>query len=345
MSCMWTARRRLCESWPVKPRIALLLAAFVASTAHAQLPAELLGNWVWPVENRSLLVFKLEAGPNGAAGTLQSPQQFTLSMSAASDNLTVSKILEPVATYKLTWLRETPDGHLLSYPREDGAVREFLLRSDGAGGAVMRFGVESGAPVGYLSRPQESLVVPSDWEPTRSYTALAPVPESSREMAEIFAADQVDRRVGPNEIDWKTVAPRDTARRARTRQLLEQGLLNSGDDYYYAAMVFQHGEVPADYLLAHVLAIAAQNRGRADANWIATATLDRYLQSIGQPQIMGTQFPYAPDGSVSQGEYDRALIPGALRPALGLPTPAQEEALRQRLQGVRPDASAEPAAR
>jgi hypothetical protein len=27
-----------------------------------------------------------------------------------------------------------------------------------------------------------------------------------------------------------------------------------------------------------------------DARWIAAATLDRYLQRIGQPQVFGTQF-------------------------------------------------------
>ena len=35
-------------------------------------------------------------------------------------------------------------------------------------------------------------------------------------------------------------------------------------------------------------------RGNESAKWIAAATLDRYLQSIKQPQIFGTQYPLDP---------------------------------------------------
>ena len=56
-------------------------------------------------------------------------------------------------------------------------------------------------------------------------------------------------------------------------------------------MIFQHGTKPEDYLLAHVLATAALRKGGAPlAPGLVAATLDRYLQSIGQPQVFGTQF-------------------------------------------------------
>ena len=32
-------------------------------------------------------------------------------------------------------------------------------------------------------------------------------------------------------------------------------------------------------------------RGGSADKWIAAATLDRYLQSINQPQVFGTQYP------------------------------------------------------
>jgi hypothetical protein len=86
------------------------------------------------------------------------------------------------------------------------------------------------------------------------------------------------------------VAKADAARREQTRRLLEAGALHSGEDYRHAAFVFQHGDSPADYLLAHALAMVAVTKGEATAIWIAAATLDRYLQTIGQKQIFGTQF-------------------------------------------------------
>jgi len=47
-------------------------------------------------------------------------------------------------------------------------------------------------------------------------------------------------------------------------------------------------------------------RGRPDAAWLAAATLDRYLQSLGRKQIFGTQSTSAPDGSRSKEPYDRS---------------------------------------
>jgi hypothetical protein len=54
--------------------------------------------------------------------------------------------------------------------------------------------------------------------------------------------------------------------------------------------VFQHGRDADDYLLAHILAVQAVVKGDASSKWIAAATLDRYLQAIGHPQVFGTQY-------------------------------------------------------
>ena len=74
---------------------------------------------------------------------------------------------------------------------------------------------------------------------------------SNAEMAAIFAADQADRAPGGGGIDWTVVGPRDVARQARTRTLLDSGALRTGEDYYRAAFIFQHGTKTDDYLLAH----------------------------------------------------------------------------------------------
>lgn len=145
------------------------------------------------------------------------------------------------------------------------------------------------------------------------------------EMARIFAEDQADRQ---GTIDWKIVTPRDVARRARVKELLAAGELTSGPDFYGAAFVFQHGSEPNDYLLAHTLAMVAVKLGVAKAIWIASATLDRYLQSVGQPQIYGTQYRKPAGSGWNQEPIDEELISDALRVHLEVPT---REAQKKRL--------------
>lgn len=160
---------------------------------------------------------------------------------------------------------------------------------------------------------------------------LPATPTSNAELAAIFAADQADRQAA--NIDWSVVTPRDTARQRRVRALLDAGQLHTADDYYAAAYVFQHGQQAGDHLLAHVLAMAAMTLGRNDASWIAAATLDRYLQNTGQPQVFGTQYRGAPGGPVTQGQYDSALLPDSVRTVLRVPTREQQQ---QRLKQMNP---------
>lgn len=120
-------------------------------------------------------------------------------------------------------------------------------------------------------------------------------PANSKEIHQLYLDDQADRGVSlegakKKEITPDDVAAYDAARRKRARRLLEQGALQTGADFHDAAFIFQHGNQPEDYLLAHVLAIAAVAKGEPRGRWIAAATLDRYLLSIGQPQVFGTQY-------------------------------------------------------
>ena len=146
-------------------------------------------------------------------------------------------------------------------------------------------------------------------------------------MTAIFGTDQGDRNSIAS-IDWSVVGPRDEARRRRTKMLLDEGRLKTGNDFYHAAFVFQHGGKTDDYLLAHTLAVIAAARGRADAAWIAAATLDRYLMNIGQKQIYGTQFVTPQNGPTTQEPYDRTLVSDALRAALGVPPLKEQEKRR-----------------
>jgi hypothetical protein len=104
------------------------------------------------------------------------------------------------------------------------------------------------------------------------------------------------------------------------------GQLHTGEDFTWAAFIFQHGSTPDDGLLAHTLAIIAVEKEESTALWISTATLDRYLQSIGKSQIFGTQFKTPPDEPVTQELYDQELISDGLRHLLGVPSREAQEA-------------------
>jgi hypothetical protein len=148
------------------------------------------------------------------------------------------------------------------------------------------------------------------------------------EMTAIFAADQAQRQT--EHIDLSIAGAADDKRRARTAELLESGVLESGDDFYHAAFIYQHGRTSEDYLKAHLLATIAVARGRAGAVWIASATLDRYLQAIGKPQVLGTQYMRSDSAPATQEPYDRSLLPDAMRKALHVPPLAQQEEQRRR---------------
>src|SRR5437899_3041841 len=122
-------------------------------------------------------------------------------------------------------------------------------------------------------------------------------------MRKIYEEDQKDR----------TDEAGDARRREQVRQLISEGKVQSGEDYYYAAFIFQHGQKPSDYLYAHVLAVTAVNKGLHNAIWLSAATLDRYLQSIRQPQVFGTQFGGSLIGSGDDQEpHDRGIVSDAL---------------------------------
>jgi len=99
-------------------------------------------------------------------------------------------------------------------------------------------------------------------------------------LRKIYDEDQQNR----NDVEG------DERRRAQVRKLVAEEKVQTGEDYYYAAFIFQHGQNPDDYLYAHVLATIALGKGFEPAKWLSAATLDRYLRSVKQPQIFGTQF-------------------------------------------------------
>lgn len=153
------------------------------------------------------------------------------------------------------------------------------------------------------------------------------VASSNAELKAMFDADQA-ARAETSKVEPLDRYKADHARRRRAREIMAVGQLKTGDDFYHAAFLFQHGEKAEDFLLAHALAMAGVAEGRKDARWIAAATLDRYLQQLNQPQIFGTQFNTSLFEGTTQAPYDKAALPDSVRAIFGVPPLADQEKRR-----------------
>ena len=154
--------------------------------------------------------------------------------------------------------------------------------------------------------------------------------EQGSEVHQLFLADQGDREKFKGIIGSATkmqkIKQRDKQRQARVRKLLVSGALKTGQDYRDAAFIFQHGDQPDDYLLAHTLAMASIAKGDQEGRWVAAATLDRYLQSLKKPQIFGTQYSkQGTKAAYTQEPFNRDLITDALREVLCVPRRDQQQ--------------------
>lgn len=112
-------------------------------------------------------------------------------------------------------------------------------------------------------------------------------------LEELFQDDQKDReRVYETAEDVSRLQERDASRRKRVTVMLELGEVQTKNDLYHAAVIFQHGNKPVDFLNAHRLATLAAILGHRTARWLLAAALDRWLMSIDKGQVYGTQFEY-----------------------------------------------------
>ena len=211
-------------------------------------------------------------------------------------------------------------------PFPNGADDEFVISGDGHGDATLEWNAYNG--VTFLLEDRAAQAFGYGWSDGDSYTLLVRRPVNS-ELTSMYSNDQ-SARVEPSKIDWTALRLADAKRRERVQQLLNEKKLSAGIDYYHAAYIFQHGYSPDDYLKAHVLALIAMARGY-NAAWIAAATLDRYLQSAGHPQVLGTQFKQEANKAYTQEPFDRSLLSDAERQAVHVPVLADQEKERQAL--------------
>lgn len=284
------------------------------------------GTWVMNLGTKTFMVLTLEKAGDTFSGTLTRPEKFQTANGARFSHLSSGVETEVVVNASIQGdkLHFTT---LNSDNKDDGGEYDMTLRGrDTASIKVTDIPIEPWT----FSRARDAnpRTVFTDWDPRRSYS-VDDNAASNPEMQQIYEADQQARK---DFVEFSRAAdalvPGDAERRSQTRKLLADGKLRTAEDYTRAAFVFQHGNTPDDFLFAHTLAMIAAARGDEDALWIASATLDRYLQSTGKRQIFGTQIKEKADHTATLEPYNRELVSDAIRRELGVqPIAVQEERL------------------
>jgi len=321
LEMMWGMRVSRIKSACVTSVMTLMLGS---AAVGQETPAGFSGSWAMRLDNHIFLVVTLESVPGNAGhftGTLSRPQHFTTS------GVAFSAIKGP--TEQEAIVRSRVSGNCVSFttrsPKDKSDETDFQLCQTDSGRGTLKINVP-GIEAWPVSKEKAPVTVWTEWEAGRSY-----LPDegyaSNPEMEKIFVEDQRVRQT--DKIDWTVVEKSDATRRVATLKLLNEGELHTGEDFQWAAFVFQHGDTSDDYLLAHTLATVAVAKGQSSAMWISAATLDRYLQSIHQPQIFGTQFYTKPNEPTTQEPYNRGLVSDALRRQLGVPSQAAQEQQRK----------------
>lgn len=303
-----------------------LFVSLLVSHSDAQNSRDFVGNWVLRLGNRPLLVVTLASSnrqDGSLSGALVRPK-FSYQSGTESAFFAIGGT---VLHYPLTQsqIKENCLLFTTQNPADEKDEDNYRLCSSGHGSGTLGYdfpGVDSWP----VTMEKDPPVVATDWE-SRSYF-LDDTDVSNPEMQQISEQDQKDRQLPFEKIDWAVVSKADAARLAATRQLLAAGKLHTGIDFERASLIFQHSDAPDDYLLAHTLAIVALARGRVGGAWMAAATLDRYLQTMHQPQIYGTQ-TNVQQKPATQEPYNRFLISDSLRRMLNVPSLAAQEELRK----------------
>lgn len=154
----------------------------------------------------------------------------------------------------------------------------------------------------------------------------------NQELAELYRADQADRhQIGTGNIDfdfYSQMMSRDSARLVRVYQLLDSNKVATGQDYYHAAMICQHGHDIRDSDSAVSFMRKAIELDSTVNKWLLAAAIDRNLVRRGKPQIYGTQFLRDENGVWSQPWMDTTVISDEERKRFGVETLEQQ---RQKL--------------
>lgn len=158
------------------------------------------------------------------------------------------------------------------------------------------------------------------------FSQEAAPPSASQQLEKLFLADQSDPRPNGTPEEAAATEARAKERREKVSAILASGSIQSGEDYFRAALLFQHSNNPQDHLMAHVLATIAAYKGYKQGRWLSAAALDAYLRSLDKQQIFGTAYLIKGDRGL-----DEKFLSDALREEFCVPSVAEQQENVKRL--------------
>lgn len=131
--------------------------------------------------------------------------------------------------------------------------------------------------------------------------------QDNLELKKMYEEDQSSRKV--EKIDWKVLLKQDSTRRVEVSEMIKQNKISTPMDYFRTAMIYQHGNDSVSYKLAweYSKKASAMDSNNISARWLSAASYDRYLLSVGKPQIYGTQF-IVMDGKYYLRDFDTTKV-------------------------------------
>jgi len=153
-------------------------------------------------------------------------------------------------------------------------------------GTAMHYSFETGGQEPYpMSSVPSSDVVAKAW---KSLADLKPGATENEEVKRLAEEDQKDRTNFDRNTPGKMFL-NDRKRRQRLAEIFQAGALTTAEDFSNAGLIQQHGEVPADYELAHECAVVAAVLKAPFGQSLCSVSYDRFLLSTGHRQRFGTQ--------------------------------------------------------
>jgi len=116
----------------------------------------------------------------------------------------------------------------------------------------------------------------------------------SENLRYAYSTDQSDRKELKSYISYfSKLKERDSLRLEQVGRYYEEGLLMNPLDQFHAAFIYHHSHDKNHYKIASALAAEAaqeeQLKDHYQVQWLRKASYDRYMVSIGKPEIYDTQ--------------------------------------------------------
>jgi tetratricopeptide (TPR) repeat protein len=156
---------------------------------------------------------------------------------------------------------------------------------------------------------------------------------NNAELQKMYDEDQGARAAA--NINWTILNKQDSLRKARVYQLIKEGKVITGRDYYNTAMIFQHGKDTVASAMAVKQMRKAVELDTTINKWLLAAAIDRDLMRHGKPQIYGTQYTkFSADEKWKRYQIDTTQVTDVERKAYGVETLAEQK-IKERVMNLR----------